>query len=134
VRIRLRQWAAATTGPEYSSGVFTAPIDELWSLCDAEAPAWASRPTSLRRQRTIARDLVASLERFNRRWSHYLEELPLDHANRLIEHYNRYYLFEKECSLGSTRLAARFYNPRPLLSRESLRDDYPALPVPELRA
>ena len=50
-----------------------------------------------------------------------------------IEQYNRYYLFEKECRLGSTRLAARFYAEKPLLTRESLRDDYPPLPVPELR-
>jgi hypothetical protein len=133
VRVRLRQWAAAATGPDPESEVFAAPIGGLWPLAGAEPPAWTDRPASLRRRRAIARDLVASLERFNRRWTHFLEGLPLDHANRLIEHYNRYYLFEKECSLGSSRLAARFYEPKPRLTRESLREDYPELPVPELR-
>src|SRR5262249_37574407 len=133
VRMRLRQWAAAVTGRDAGSDIFAAPIDDLWALAGVEPPIWTDRPASFRRQRTIARDLVASIGRINRRWTHHIDELPLEHANRLIEHYNRYYLFEKECSLGSTRLAARFYQPKPLLSRESLFAHYPPLPVPELR-
>src|SRR5947209_18010438 len=41
VRIRLRQWAAAITGPHAWVGVFTAPIEPLWDLAGAEPPAWS---------------------------------------------------------------------------------------------
>ena len=132
VRVRLRQWAGAASGFEDWVSVFRAPIDSLWSLCDAEPPAWVSQPATLRRRRAIASDLITSVGRFNRRWSEFLDDLNLDHANRLIDQYNRYYILEKECSMGSARLAARHFVPRARLTRESLLSDYPLLPVPEL--
>lgn len=132
IRIRLRQWAAAATGPDSWRDAFTAPIDGLWTLCGAEPPAWGERPASLRRRREIARDLVASLIRFNARWERYLDGVKLDPINRAIDDYNRYYTLEKECVVGSARLAARHFVPRPRVSGESLLAVYPALPVPEL--
>ncbi len=68
VRLRLRQWAEAGSGPDDWRSVFTAPIERLWPLCDAEPPTWADRPAPPRRHRAIARDLIASVNRFNRRW------------------------------------------------------------------
>lgn len=133
VRVRLRQWAGAVTGPEASTTVFTASIESLWPLSGAESPVWARHPAPPRRQRAIALDLITSAVRFNRRWSQFLGELSLDHLNRLIDQYNRYYLLEKECSLGSSRLAARFYKPQTPVSRTSLLEDYPLLTVPELK-
>jgi hypothetical protein len=132
VRVRLRQWAAAAPGPEGWEGCFAAPIDHLWDLSGTEAPAWAERPAPSRRRRAIARDLVASLIRFNRRWAQFLDALNLDLVNRAIDQYNRYYTFEKECVMGSARLAARHFVPRAPLTRASLLTEYPALPVPDL--
>lgn len=132
IRVRLRQWAAAATGPDCWRAAFAAPIDGLWSLSAAEPPAWGERPASLRRRREIARDLVASLVRFNARWERYIENLKLDLINRAIDDYNRYYTLEKECVVGSARLAARHFVPRPRVSGESLLAIYPVLPVPEL--
>ena len=97
VRVRLRQWSAAVTGPDGWSSSFDAPIEPLWALAGAEPPAWADRPAPIRRRRTIARDLVASLNRFNRRWTEFLDGLDLEPLNRTIDQYNRYYLLEKEC-------------------------------------
>lgn len=134
VRVRLRQWSSAVAGPEGWSSIFTTPIDPLWTLAAAEAPAWADRPAPIRRQRTIARDLVASLNRFNRRWTEYLDGLDLQPLNRSVDLYNRYYLLEKECSLGSARLAARYFVPQARLTREALLDAHPTLPVPGLVA
>ncbi len=134
VRVRLRQWSSAVDGPEGWSSSFTAPIDPLWTLAGAEAPAWTDRPAPIRRQRAIARDLVASLNRFNRRWTAYLDGLDLGPLNRTVDHYNRYYLLEKECSLGSARLAARHFVPQARLTREVLLDAHPTLPVPGLVA
>jgi hypothetical protein len=132
VHLRLRQWARAASGPEAWSSVFAGPIEPLWPLSGAEAPRWAEAPASIRQQRSIARDLVAAVLRFNQRWSEFLDRLNLEPANLVIDQYNRYYLIEKECVMGSARLAARFFRPVPRLTRQQLRDDYPLLPVPEL--
>jgi len=133
VRLRLRQWAAAAPGPDADLGYFDASIAPLWPLAGAGAPKWATRPASRRGLRAIARDLVASLERFNRRWAEYLDGINLDPINRQVEHYNRYYRLEKECSLGSARLAARHFVPREPVSLDQLRAELPPLPVPGLR-
>jgi hypothetical protein len=132
VRLRLRQWSAAVTGPAGWRGTFTAPIDELWPLAGAEPPVWAESPAPPRRRLAIARDLVASLDRFNRRWTRFLDELNFESVNRQIDQYNRYYLLEKECSLGSARLAARHFRPQARLTREDLRERFPQLPVPQV--
>ena len=128
VRTRLRQWASVAVGPR-DLPPFARPIDALWPLSDAGAPNWADRPAPARRRAVIARDLIASVERFNRRWPRFLDELDLRPVNLLIEQFNRYYLLEKECSLGSPRLAARFFEPRPPLTTDALRAEFPTLPA-----
>ncbi len=132
VRVRLRQWSSAVTGHDGWASRFDASIEPLWDLAGAEPPAWADRPAPIRRQRTIARDLVASLNRFNRRWTEFMDRLDLEPLNRTVDLYNRYYLLEKECSLGSARLAARDFVPQARVTRESLIDAHPTLPVPGL--
>lgn len=134
VRLRLRQWAAAASGPLDATRVFVEPIDPLWPLAGAEAPRWGVRPDSPRRLRAIARDLVASVERFNQRWAKFLDGLDLGPINRQIDDYNRYYVLEKECVLGSARLAARHFVPLPPIAPEELRAEHPTLPVPRPRA
>jgi hypothetical protein len=130
VRLRLRQWAAAAPGPEADRGYFGESIARLWALAEADAPRWAARPGSRWRLRAIARDLVASIERFNRRWADYLDAVDLAPINQQVDHYNRYYLLEKECSLGSPRLAARHFEPRRRVSLDELRAEFPLLPSP----
>ena len=132
-QLRLRQWAAAATGPDLARTIFREPIDPLWPLSRTPAPQWAAWPESRRRLRAIGRDLIASAERFNRRWGVYLDALDLDPINRQIENYNRYYVLEKECVVGSSRLASRHFVPRTLLTRDELRAEHPLLPVPQLR-
>lgn len=132
VRLRLRQWAAAVEGPEIT--LFASDITPLWELSGADPPVWFGQPASARRRCSIARDLVTSLERFNRRWAKFLDELNLEPVNVLIDQYNRYYVLEKECSLGSARLAARHFTPRAPVTVESLLGAYPPLPVPDLRS
>jgi hypothetical protein len=133
VQVRLRQWSRAVTGPDAWSSVFTAPIEPLWTLAEAEPPQWTDTPAPMRRLRIIAGDLVSAVARFNRRWQRFLDGLNLEPVNSIIEDYNRYYLLEKECVLGSARLAARHFEPVPSLSTTSLLHDHPPLPVPELR-
>jgi hypothetical protein len=132
VRLRLRQWAAASTGPEIELRFFRDPIAPLWPLAGAEAPRWAARAASSWRLRAIARDLVVSVERFNRRWLEHLDKIDLNPLNRMVDDYNRYYLLEKECSLGSARLAARNFEPKVRVTLDEIRAEFPLLPVPVL--
>lgn len=132
VRVRLRQWASVADGPDGWTRAFDRPIDDLWTLAEAEPPAWADQPGSPRRIRAVARDLVASLERFNRRWTAFVEGLNLDALNHQIGQYNLYYTLEKECILGSARLAARLFTPKPPVDAARLLADHPLLPVPGL--
>jgi hypothetical protein len=133
VQLRLRQWSRAVTGPEAWPAVFTRSIEPLWSLAAAEPPRWAEFAAPIRRQRTIARDLLAAVIRFNRRWEQFVKQLNLEPVNTVIDGYNRYYVLEKECVMGSARLAARHFQPVPLVTAARLLDDHPLLPVPELR-
>lgn len=133
VRLRLRQWANAASGPETEFRYFQAPIAPLWPLVGAEPPRWTDRNASSWTLRGVARDLIASVERFNRRWADYLDGLDLGPINRQVEDYNRYYLLEKECSLGSARLAARHFVPKQNVTLDNLRAEMPPLPVPVLR-
>lgn len=134
VRLRLRQWSRVAIGPGSWLGVFTGPIESLWELTRSEPPRWADRPASSRRLRTVARDLIGSIERFNRRWTQFLESLNLGPVNQVIDQYNTYYVLEKECVLGSARLAARCFTPVEPLSQTALLSVYPILPVPEAHA
>jgi hypothetical protein len=134
VQLRLKQWSGAVTGPDAWPGIFTRSIEPLWSLANARPPQWAAVPAPLRRQQVIAGDLVAAVVRFNRRWQQFLERLNLAPSNTVIDQYNRYYVLEKECVMGSARLAARHFQPVPLLTPATLQIDHPVLPVPELVA
>ena len=133
VRLRLRQWSRVADGPHSWSEVFAAPIQPLWELTHLELPRWADRQAPPRQRKTVGRDLIASIERFNHRWRRFLESLNLGPANQVIDQYNKYYVLEKECVMGSARLAARHFTPIERLSQDSLLKVYPTLPVPQLK-
>ena len=130
VKVRLRQWSAVATGPDDWRGLLARSVDPLYLLSGTDLPVWASRPAPDRRRRAVVRDLSASVARFNRRWLQFLEGVRLDSLNRQIDEYNLYYVFEKECVLGSARLAGRNFVPQPRVSREALLIEHPTLPVP----
>jgi hypothetical protein len=132
VRLRLRQWSRVATGPDDWSEVFTGPLDSLWGRAQSEPPVWSGRVAPARQKRSVARDLVASVLRFNGKWRQFLASLDLGPTNQAIDQYNQYYVLEKECVMGSARLASRHFKPVPPLSLEILLRDYPTLPVPEL--
>lgn len=132
VRLRLRQWAKVATGWDDWSEIWCSPMDSLWELAHSAEPRWALRAAPPRQRKTVARDLIASVQRFNTRWGLFLEALNLEPINQSIDQYNTYYVLEKECVVGSPRLAARHFEPMPRVSATSLREEYPMLPVPRL--
>lgn len=86
-------------------------------------------------QRKLRRALVTlkeSLERFNRAWRDYLQQVDLNRVNELREGYNRWYLLEKECALRSPRLARLGFHPLEPFTLDELTRRLPLLPVPRL--
>jgi hypothetical protein len=132
VRLRLKQWSRAVTGPNGWAGVFARSIEPLWHQSAALAPSWAEVPAPRGRTAAIAADLVTSVVRFNRRWHKFVASAKLEPINFLIEQYNRNYVLEKECVMGSARLAARHFVPVAPVTALSLFNDHPLLEVPEL--
>ena len=132
VHLRLRQWSAAAAGPESWRGIFKSTIEPLWGLAEADPPRWGLSDAPQKRRKAIADDLIAAIERFNRRWRHFVDRINLEPTNFAIEQYNRYYVLEKECVVGSARLAARHFTPVPLLTATMLLEEHCALPLPEL--
>jgi hypothetical protein len=131
VRMRLKQWTQASNGPDAWRDIFAGPISDLWPLSQANPPIWSESCHPIRRRQAIANNLIASTSRFNARWLRYLDGLDLKSINAMIHQYNQFYILEKECVLGSARLAARFFQAEPLLSTECLLQIHPILPVPE---
>jgi len=92
-------------------------------------------PTSSERVlRRAVVELGESIERFNRRWQKFLQQIDLTPVNELREGYNRYYLLEKECAVRSARLARQGFVRLPPLTGAELSVLLPALPVPRVRA
>lgn len=132
VRVRLKQWARVAAGAHDWDSVFAGPIEILWTLSGAEPPVWAEEPAAHHRRLAVARDLHVTVVRFNRRWHEFVHGLDLSVANVVIDHYNRYYVLEKECVVGSGRLAAQFFTPVSPLTPMKILQDHPLLPEPEL--
>jgi hypothetical protein len=91
-------------------------------------------PTSSARTLLRAlRELGESIERFNRRWQAFLEQVDLSWVNQLRDGYNRYYLLEKECAVRSSRVAHQGFRKLAPLTMADLQALLPPLPVPQLR-
>lgn len=87
---------------------------------------------SERKLRRALQALRESLEYFNGRWQTYLAALDLAPVNEARNGYNRYYLLEKECALGSPRLARQGFQRLPPFALNELNSLLPALPIPEM--
>jgi hypothetical protein len=109
-------------------------LGELWTLLKPRPRLPVEPTSSTPRLRRALRELVQSLERFNRRWAQFLLSVNLDEINELRDSYNRYYILEKECSVRSPRLARQGFAPLQPLDLAKLTALLPPFPVPELQA
>ena len=130
VHMRLRQWAKLAIGPEDWRDAFLAPVAPLWDAASAPEPTWARSSGSRRARRAAGRDIAASVGRFNTRWDAFVGRLDLRLVNDAVENYNRDYVIEKECVLGSARLAAMHFAPIAKVSAGSILSTFPPLPLP----
>lgn len=106
-------------------------IYELQLLLTAWQPQ-LRKPVPVAKKRTELKrpldDLQASFERFNRRWQEFLEQLDLSEINQSRADYNEFYLIEKECALGSAKLAREGFEPLSPVGIEALFECFPLLP------
>jgi hypothetical protein len=88
-------------------------------------------PTSSGRvlRRALA-ELQGAIERFNSRWQVFIAGLDLRNANRLRDRYNQFYVLEKECALGSSRVARQNFQRLSPLEPEDFLKILPLLAMP----
>jgi hypothetical protein len=134
-RLRLGQLHALAGGWEAVRPLLAddEQVEVLERLREALSPrlrAPLGRTTSARVLRRALGELVASLERFNRRWREYLGKIDVALINELRDGYNRHYVVEKACALRSDLLARTGFAPLPPLTFEELERHLPLLPVP----
>jgi hypothetical protein len=108
-------------------------LRQLYADLDPQPVRGVETTSSPRALRRALRELREGIERFNRRWQEFLEQVDLSRVNGLREGYNRYYLLEKECAVRSARLARLGYCPLEPLTLGELECLVPLLPVPKLR-
>ena len=79
-------------------------------------------PRSLKR---ALRGFEKKLERFNRRWSEYLDHISIEKIHTLQRRYNKYYPLEREFALrGAPPMK---FEAVPLLERDEIRRRFPVL-------
>jgi hypothetical protein len=108
-------------------------IETLKKLVDDLQPQLRLPPAPTASGRVLRRALAElrdAIERFNQRWQTYIAELDLQHVNEVRDRYNRFYLLEKECALGSIRLARQGFQRLNPLEPDDILRVLPLLPVP----
>jgi hypothetical protein len=79
--------------------------------------------------RAALADLEQSIERFNRRWLAVVRAADLSDVNQRRDEYNRWYVLEKECAVGSVRVARQGFQPLPPITVDDLLAWFPLLPT-----
>jgi hypothetical protein len=86
--------------------------------------------SSARHLRQALAEVRDAIERFNERWRDFIAGLNLEHVNAVRELYNRFYVLEKECALGSSRVARSGFQKLNPLRPDDFLKVIPLLPVP----
>ena len=104
-------------------------VNELAAILASPVQGFDRTSPSSRWLRKGLWELRDSIERFNRRWQKFLEDLNLAEINKRREDYNCYYVLEKECALRSVRLARLGFMPLAPITAEVLFALLPLLPL-----
>jgi hypothetical protein len=103
-------------------------LRELFLLLGIALDAQAMHPTSEKSLRRALSEFRESVDRFNSRWKKFLERVDLTAVNEARAGYNRYYLLEKECAVGSLQIAKQGFTPLQPLTIDDLLPSFPFLP------
>jgi hypothetical protein len=128
VRLHLKALDVAASEEDLRTrfgGATMAAIERLHREIGLDRPAVQSQ--RFRSLPSLLRFLRASVRRFNRRWSAFLAQCDLSEVNRVRDGYNRYYILEKECAVGSIRLATMTYRRLEPMTHDELHSLFPPL-------
>ena len=73
-----------------------------------------------------------SVDRFNRAWNKFLQDVDLEEVNRLRTDFNKYYPIEKAAAFDSEAIERLGFEPLDLATIEHLRARFPPLELPPL--
>jgi hypothetical protein len=104
-------------------------LKDLYSSLSPKLRSPVERTTSQRVLSQALLELQESMALFNRRWRQHLQRVDLGPINALRADYNRYYLLEKECAMGSSRLARQGFSRLELVTHADLEGWLPLLPT-----
>jgi hypothetical protein len=108
-------------------------LETLATLYHDLQPRLRLPPAQTTNARVLGRalaDLRGAIERFNGRWQVFIGGLDLRYANELRDRYNQFYVLEKECALGSSRVARQGFQRLSPLNPEDFLKILPLLPMP----
>jgi hypothetical protein len=88
------------------------------------------RTESAGKLRRALGELREGIAYFNSRWREYLAQVNLSGVNALRDAYNRFYLLEKECALGSAHIARRGFTRLEHATLDDLLREFPPLTPP----
>ncbi len=80
-----------------------------------------------------AEALISSLQKFNDRWSAFVEQLDFTEVNQVRQGYNDYYVLEKECVVISPQVAQWGFEPLEPVAQAAIWELFPLVPVPQRR-
>lgn len=86
--------------------------------------------TSQRVLESALGELIEVMASFNRRWRKWLAGVDLQAINQAREAYNQFYLLEKECALGSARVAGLGFQRLAAITPADVERELPPLRVP----
>jgi hypothetical protein len=109
-------------------------LEALFTRWRPQLRVWIAPAGSRRRIDAALRDLIASFERFNVRWSRFVAAVDLTGVNELRLGYNRFYVLEKECAVRSAAIARQGFRPLAPATTDDLLAIFPPLPVQRIAA
>jgi hypothetical protein len=77
--------------------------------------------------RLLLHQLANAIERFNTKWTKYLQSIDLNHLNSLRNEFNQNFIIEKECATGSELIARHGFAPYSSADHEELIREFPLL-------
>jgi hypothetical protein len=85
---------------------------------------------------TIQSSLIGfaeSVDRFNRAWNKFLQDVDLEEINRLRSDFNKYYPIEKAAAFDSEAIDRLGFEPLDLATVAHLHAKFPSLEIPAIR-
>lgn len=131
VRLRLGQLHALAGGwGQLARFVAAESLTELRRLFDELNPHLRvpiEPATNAGTIRAALADLQESINRFNGRWREMLATTDLSEVNRRRDEYNRWYVLEKECFVGSAKIARQGFRQLEMVTVAELQGWLPEL-------